>query len=269
MKNKNIEFNHFILTRFNLRAPWTHGDPDAHLGLDEGWLERRFELFEKVCLPSLVRQTETAFQWLLLLDHETPERFVKRMEEWSFKYPFFNPIYLKKEDEALILKEMNERTNFDHTRIMTRLDNDDAIRPRMIENIQSMARKYCQSNHLKRGFFISFPMGYSENLDGVYLQRFRYNPFASFVSSSDYQRTILYWDHTKITDVAPVYFKYTWPMWCQVIHDENVANTIRGIYLPWGGRRNLATHTKELKRRSFAWQCAEVWRSFKYYLFGT
>ena len=266
MKNKSTEFNHFILTRFNLRAPWTHGDPDAHVGLDEGWLERRFELFEKVCLPSLVRQTETAFQWLLLLDHETPERFVKRMEEWSFKYPFFNSIYLKKEDEALILKEMNERTDFNHTRIMTRLDNDDAIHPRMIENIQSMAHKYYKLNNLKRGFFISFPMGCSENDGGFYLQRFRYNPFISFVSLPDHDRTILYWDHTKITDVAPVYFKYTRPMWCQVIHDENVTNAVRGVYFPWGVSSEFAAGKKELNSRSLVWQCAEVWKSFKRYI---
>ena len=57
-------FGHFILTRFNVPL---HFDlpPErqaARAGLDPGWLARRFELFERVCLASVARQTEPDFQ---------------------------------------------------------------------------------------------------------------------------------------------------------------------------------------------------------------
>lgn len=256
--------DHFILTRFNVREPWT--GKSRLLGLDEGWLDRRFELFERVCLPSMARQTEKSFQWLIFLDEETPDRFVRRMDELNSEHEFLIPIYCQDRREEFVLNEMEKRKSRGNTRIMTRLDNDDAMHPRMIEETHSMARKQMKSQDLEQGFFISFPFGYSEHEGDYYLQLFRCNPFVSFVSSPDYEKTIFGWDHTKIAEVAPVICKYTWPMWGQVIHGENVANTIRGLYWPWGKYSGLMEGDGGAVTRSFGWQCKEFWRSFKRYI---
>jgi len=258
-------FDHFILTRFNVREPWT--EQTEHPGLDAGWLKRRFELFERVCLPSMARQTNKSFHWLIFLDEETPDQFVRRLDELSSEHEFLIPIYCEDRREEFVLNEMKKRTSRGNTRIMTRLDNDDVIHPRMIEDTHSIARKQIKLQDLEQGFFISFPFGYSEHESDYYLQLFRCNPFVSFVSFPDYEKTIFGWDHTKIVEVAPVIFKYTWPMWGQVIHGENVANTVRGLYWPWGKCSNLIKPDSEKAARSFAWQCREFWRSFNRYIF--
>ena len=73
-------FAHFILTRFNvpLRFDKPLGDQPKHMGIDEGWLGRRFDLFERVCLGSVQRQTEGGFQWLVFMDWATPLPFKER-----------------------------------------------------------------------------------------------------------------------------------------------------------------------------------------------
>ena len=75
-------FEHFVLTRFNvplkLEVP-AGQNPGPNRRLDAGWLTRRFDLFERVCLPSLQRQTQGAFQWLVFLDWATPVSFKERI----------------------------------------------------------------------------------------------------------------------------------------------------------------------------------------------
>lgn len=258
-------FDHFILTRFNARPPWAKCS-DEHLGVDTGWLERRFDLYEKVCLKSVACQTEKSFHWLLFMDSKTPDRFVARMDKLSAKHAFIIPIYMDFENEDIILNEMRSRSNVGCNRIMTRLDNDDAIHPSMVENIQKLAQDQGEHNDLERGFFISFPMGYSEHEGDYYLQHFRYNTFVSFVSNFEHNIPIHHWGHTEIAEVAPVFCKYARPMWCQVIHGENVSNTLRGLYWPWGRYSGLVGCRDGINARSFAWKCGEFCRSFKRYI---
>ena len=257
-------FDHFILTRFNVREPWANAT--EHLGLDDLWLERRFDLFEKTCLPSMIQQSQKSFQWLIFLDEETPGKFVARMDGLSSKYEYLIPIYCADRGEEFVLREMKDRGSASRTRIMTRLDNDDVLHPRMIEKIQKVAQSSGETKNLERGFFISFPLGYSELAGDYYLQFFRCNPFVSFVSVPEYKKTIFGWDHTKIGEVAPVVCKYTLPMWCQIIHGENVSNTVRGLYSPWGKLSGMVGREPKTSVRSFAWQCKEFGRTFKKYI---
>jgi hypothetical protein len=256
-------FEHFILTRFNvpLKFDLPPGQQPKHMGVDEGWLARRFDLFEHVCLPSVQRQTEGAFQWLVFLDWATPMAFKERMVALTVRYEFLRPVYCSQFDEAFALAEIQRREAPGNVRITTRLDNDDAIHPRLIERVQQLAHDQLPAQDLNRGFFISFPIGCAERKGDFYVQRYRYNPFTSFVSAPECARTVLGGDHRYIADVAPVVFEYSRPMWCQVIHDENVANQLRGVYWPWGGNSEFAPGVTNGFCRPVLWQCAEVVRS--------
>ena len=57
-------FEHLIITRFNLNlyARDKHDAPTR----TERWLEHRFEIFERYCLPSVAAQTNPNFRWLCL-----------------------------------------------------------------------------------------------------------------------------------------------------------------------------------------------------------
>ncbi len=260
---------HFILTRFNvpLKFDLPPGEQAPHMGVDEKWLTRRFELFERVCLASVARQTEQHFNWLVFMDWATPVVFKERMAALTVHYTFLQPIYCSQFDESLVLEEIHRREGPETVRITTRLDNDDAIHPRLIEQVQQLAQVNLSSQDLATGFFISFPIGCSEQHADFYIQRYRHNPFTSFVSSQESVTHVLSSDHRYIADVAPVVFEYCRPMWCQVIHGENVANELRGIYWPWGGSSEFAPGITNGFRRSMFWQVAEVFRSsFRYLL---
>lgn len=252
-------FEHFILTRFNvplkLEAP--AGAPaKPHPGLDTGWLTRRFDLFERVCLPSLQRQTEGAFQWLVFLDWATPVPFKERIAALTVRYEFLRPVFCSQFDEESVLAEIRRREAPGTTRITTRLDNDDALHPRMLAHVQELARQNLAAMDLNRGFIISFPVGCSERKGDFYIRREVDNFFLSFVSAPECSRTVM-------AGLAglPVVCRSERPMWCQVIHEDNVTATLRGVYWPWGGSSEFAPGITNGFRRDFFWQCAEVVRS--------
>lgn len=245
-------FGHFILTRFNvpLRFDLPPGRQAVRAGLDPGWLARRFELFERVCLASVARQTVQDFQWLVFLDEATPAAFRDRLATLAAAHSCLQPVYCDRFEEETVLPEIRRRETPDRLRITTRLDNDDAIHPFLIARVRHLARRHAPRQDLRRGFFISFPIGCCERDGDFYLQRYRCNPFASYVSAPETDRTVLGTDHRYVADVAPVVFNWTRPMWCQVIHEENVANRLRGLYWP-GGRRSefgLYTHPPATQR---------------------
>lgn len=66
-------FSHFLITRFNLNL--YERDKHAAPTRTARWLEHRFEVFERYCLPSVAAQTATDFRWLCLFDAATPEPY--------------------------------------------------------------------------------------------------------------------------------------------------------------------------------------------------
>lgn len=253
-------FEHFILTRFNV--PLKTAAPAAPAkGLDPAWLARRFDLFERICLASVDRQVEGAFQWLVFLDWATPMAFKERMAALTVRHEFLRPVYCSQFDEETALAEIRRREEPGKIRITTNLDNDDAIHPRLTEHIQREAEKQVSAQDLAKGFFITFPVGCIERKGDFYLQRDAGNPFASYVSAPETDRTVLGCDHRALAGVAPVVQVMARPLWCQVLHDDNAAVPLTGVYWPWGGDSEFAPYVTNGFRRSALWQAAEVARS--------
>lgn len=263
-------FAHFILTRFNvpLKPDPSSGPEPVRKGLDPAWLARRFDLFERVCLPSLDRQTEGAFQWLVFMDWATPVAFKERMAALTVHNGFLRPVYCSQFTDEIALMEVRRREEAGGVRVTTRLDSDDALHPRMIENVQELARTQLDSLDLKRGFFVSFPIGCSERKGDFYVRRDPWNSFVSFVSALECAQTVLAVEPARIAEVAPVLSRSLRPMWCQAVHEDNAAAPLRGIYWPWGGSSEFAPGVLNGFCRSPLWQFAEVVRSAASYLSG-
>ena len=262
-------FGHFILTRFNvpLRFDLPPGRQPARPGLDPGWLARRFDLFERVCLASVARQTAPDFAWLVFMDAATPAAFRGRLAALAAAHPFLQPVYCDRFEEATVLPEIRRRETPGRLRITTRLDNDDAIHPRLVERVRRRAERQAPRQDLQRGFYVSFPIGCCAHAGDFYLQRYRHNPFASYVSAPETDRTVLGADHRYVADVAPVVFDWTRPMCCQTIHGENVANRLRGVYWPGGARSAFGPLFPLPPSRSLIWKTAEFLRSAHAYAF--
>lgn len=258
------EFQHYLLTRFNVKlvfdmAPQAHSGKPA--GLDERWLERRFGLFETYCLPSVAAQTAADFSWLVYLDEQTPPTFRQRMDGLAARYPFLHPVYCAEFDADSLWKGIGSvERDGTAVRITSRLDNDDMLHPRYMEEVRKHAEREAGQRDLARGFFVAFPVGCCLRGRDGYVQRYRNNPFSSYVSSAGTKCTVLDVDHRYIGNGRDVVYEWTKPMWCQVIHGENVANAIRGIYWPLG--REFTRYIPcGIPARSWKWKAGEVLRS--------
>jgi hypothetical protein len=82
------EFRHYILTRFNVGL-YIAG---AELNVSpQQWMEHRLRLFVALTLPSIAGQSCQDFTWLVLMDPQTPEPFIRSLE--SCGYPNMRLIY--------------------------------------------------------------------------------------------------------------------------------------------------------------------------------
>ena len=225
MGNTTSCFQHFILTRFNILI--FNKDKEGNKVRSASWLEHRFELFERYCLPSLKNQTCQDFQWIVLFDSTTPERFKERIERYKEELPQLIPVYVRPEGgqyfPQVFRDEVVKRLNRERV-LTTYLDNDDAFDIHFVEDIQSRVTE------LPDGTFITYDSGYQYFTDYKYVMRIQYprNHFMSVIEEAGVRvKTIYgYGSHyyiSKIPDVKIEHVKNL-PIWCEIIHEKNMGN---------------------------------------------
>ena len=223
---------HFILTRFNLLL-WNK-DKEGHKVRTTKWLEHRFSLFERYCLPSLKGQTCQAFDWIVLLDSTTPERFKNKIAAYKKECPQLIPVYVEPESgrrfAQIFREEVVKRINLDLNEgrgqvLTTYLDNDDALDVRFVEDVQQRA------SALSDQTFIYYTDGLQFFTDHNYLMQIHYrrNHFVSVVESgepSEVKTIYGYGSHYYIDQIKGAKIEYVdnLPMWCEVIHEKNMGN---------------------------------------------
>lgn len=226
MIDNTKELQHFLLTRFNLFL-WQKDKRGCKVRTME-WLDHRFTLFEKYCLPSVKSQTCKDFEWIVLFDSKTPEKYKARIENYQTECPQFSPVYVEPEKgryfahifRTEILKHIGAKRV-----VTTYLDNDDALNVRFVEDLQCRAKLVCD------GTFIRYSDGYQFYTDYKYLVKIHYrkNHFVSVVENGDpamIKGIFGYGGHyyldkmkgVKIEDVKEQ------PMWCEIIHEKNMIN---------------------------------------------
>ena len=176
------EIQHFILTRFNLLL-WNK-DKEGHKVRTRQWLDHRFSLFEKYCLPSVRSQTCQEFEWIVLFDSTTPNDYKTRIVEYQKKCPQFNPILVEpvkgRYFAEIFRSEIVKR--LDAKRVVTTyLDNDDALHVGFVEDLQRRALT------VSEGTFINYNDGYQLYTDHNYMMQIHYprNHFVSVVEKGD------------------------------------------------------------------------------------
>lgn len=182
---------HFILTRFNLLI--FNKDKEGQKVRSASWLEHRFSLFERFCLSSLKNQTSQEFEWIVLFDSTTPERFKERIERYKEELSQLIPVYVRPEggrffaqifrDEVVkrISSNKNQNDNEKRRVLTTYLDNDDALDIHFVEDLQRRA------DDLSVGTFITYDNGYQLFTDYNLVMRIRYprNHFMSVVENGN------------------------------------------------------------------------------------
>lgn len=219
-------FQHYILTRFNLRATdWTITKNKEKVLTDE-WLKERFDLFENYCFSSVKNQSSQNFKWLVFFDVNTPEAYKIKVEEYSKSYENFYPFFI--DGMPNFLPEIVKNIKLLDTEkyiITSRLDNDDSIHEDYVKVIQSYFDK---QNHLAIDLIDGYTLQIGEKIR-LGFQKHLYNPFISLIEKKDDFKTVWFrsrhgsWKYEK--NIIRVKDKR---LWLGIIHSKNKVNQFEG-----------------------------------------
>lgn len=216
----------FILTRFNILL-WRRDKYNQPVR-NVQWLEHRFALFERYCLPSVIHQTCQNFVWIVLFDSKTPERFRAKIDSYQKMCPQIVPVFVEPERgryfATIFCDEMAKRLRDDRV-LSTYLDNDDALNVRFVEDSQRRA------DAMADGTFIRYSDGYQYYTEGGFMLQIHYprNHFVSVVEKGDpatVRGIFGYGGHFHIDEnkQAMIANIAGMPLWCEVVHEKNMIN---------------------------------------------
>jgi len=209
-------FIHLLLTRFSVKIAGGRCK-------ERGWLEHRFELFERFCFPSLFTQSCQNFRWLVFLDSSLPPDLRLRMDEHARKFPRLLPVYVPEFFTQTIARRSVAPLLQGHEYLITsRLDNDDGLATRFIETVQGRFEEQAFE-------FINLPHGFVFSGRNVYSWSHPANPFISLIERSANFQTVLCGCHADLLKLGPVQQVEETPGWLQVVHGQNLANGVKGV----------------------------------------
>ena len=244
-------FNHYLITRFNLRSEYWDVTKNNEQLLTDEWMDNRMWLFENFCFPSVVGQTNQNFEWLLYFDTNTKEIYKKRIlnlvaNQLNFKVFFVDamPSFMPELSKYIALRNKDKPYL-----ISTRIDNDDSIHVDFINEVQ---KRFDQQEYRA----IDFIKGYTLQIEPTYIlgkKEQLYNPFISLIEKNENPQTAFYQDHTywkrdkKVTQIGEK------RLWLSVIHQRNKINRFTGYdNVKWENLKNefiLSAQANELIKK--------------------
>ena len=218
-------FQHYIITRFNLRRDDWKTTKNDDLVLSDSWLEERFELFEDFCFPSVKNQSNQNFKWLVFFDVNTPEKYKIKIEEFKTLFGNFKPFFIDGMDAFLpSINEKVRELDQEQYIISSRLDNDDSIHKDYVSVVQS-----CFDN--QNFLAVDIVDGYGMQTGSqVYLGKMKhlYNPYISLIEKKESCKTVWHKGHTFWKYENRILRVKNKRMWLTVIHEKNKSNKFRG-----------------------------------------
>lgn len=126
-------YTHFLITRFNIKVSGLGPEGLDSSLVDEHWFEQRMKLFEMNCAPSVLRQTQINFTWLIYVDPSTDlGRFTMLKDSpVTIELVFADDFPAMKKDIISRIRAASSPYV-----ITSRMDNDDVISDMYIQTIQ-------------------------------------------------------------------------------------------------------------------------------------
>jgi len=203
-------YAHYIVTRFNLKL-WGKGP-------NQNWMEHRFKLFDRFTFPSVKAQLNQDFKWLVFFDAGTDKSWI----EPYLEYENFIPVFVETSlDRRRAFEEHLD--GIPEFLIMTRLDNDDAIREDFIARVQGEFRR-------QETEFINLARGYVWNdvRQDLYAAQVSASPFISMIQKYKGWRSIYGVQHKQACTWGHVKEIAEDPAWLIVVHGRNRLNRVFG-----------------------------------------
>lgn len=218
-------FDHYLITRFNLRNPqWDLTKNKGSLLTDE-WMDNRLWLFENFCFPSVIAQENKNFSWLLYLDVTTTAQFRDRVEKLIANYPFIKVFYI--DGMSVFQSSITAYIAQNATQpflITTRIDNDDCVSTHYIDEIQK-----CFSEQEYEA--IDIIKGYSLQIEPQFIlgkKEHVFNPFISLIERNSSPKTVWANDHTMWKKETRIQQLTEKRLWMSIIHEKNKVNEFDG-----------------------------------------
>ena len=217
------DFETIILTEFN----WGTNSK----GIEEGYLEQRFRLFDKYTFPSVNAQTDKDFVWFLYLNSKTPQRFKEMIGEYQ-KQATMRQMILAYVDSSggrpSFGYVVRNNYKFNKKWLMTlRCDNDDILANNYIEEIKKNFRPV-------NNMYIDLIRGYNLNDKTGELNAYKCRSchFLGYVENTKERifETVHNQDHSLAKNFGWMrrVDNKSYPLWCEVVHETNRVNSFRG-----------------------------------------
>ena len=207
-------FRHILITRYNITSSF--GIKAGIDPVDPVWLDHRATLFERFCAPSIRRQTTRDFEWVLLVNPDTPESYLATLRTHA------RLIFASSLDDAV--NQLAASVADDGRLLITsRIDNDDAVVPEYLAKARRMALRF----HTGKRSAVAFSHGVRVNLETSRARQLQIprSPFSTLVETAPPWRSISWYPHTVLDNAMPLTSISTAaPMWLQTLHGRNVAN---------------------------------------------
>lgn len=226
-KINTSNFDHFIITRFNLKNKDWRVDKNNNVICDDDWLRFRFDIFENTCFNSIKNQSNLNFKWLVYFDVDTPNKYKKHIKNLNEEFPQFMPLYKESNQDFLndLSKDIMCFTNKEFI-ITTRIDNDDAFHYKAIGKIQEQF-KYQTATIINLPWIVCFDLFGKRMTKHFYVS----NPFISLIErkSKDTFETIFSKQHNDWRKSHEIVNINANKAYCfQLIHERNIYNEMVG-----------------------------------------
>ncbi|MHC0055479.1 glycosyltransferase [Actibacterium sp. D379-3] len=222
---------HVLMTRFNLATPGR----EAEIRNKPDWLEGRFELFERFCLPSVGNQTTPDFTWIIYFDKDTPQPFKDRITRLQREMPFrayYTGLFPAEGWPRSLTEELGPLP--DHV-LTSRLDNDDALAVDYMARTRAAAQAHLAAAPalpLTRRAGIVITNGFIRSDSRCYRISHPCNAFTSWLESTADPSALKSAMGIAHMDAATQGGLVQVPGpggWLQVVHGGNVSNKVRGL----------------------------------------
>ena len=213
----------------------------AHLFSPER-MELRFRLFEKLCLPSLTRQSDTDFQLVVLTAESMPERYLSRLLDLLDPLPnvVCQAVGVDKLYGLLRAGYDSIPEEGESHRILFRLDDDDAVDGDFVRRTKKFAKGLLPLQGHRTPFILAYNRGFYLEGSGdsaqIYdsCERAPLSTGTSLVVPTGNKYNPYRFNHRKFAQHFNTFTDISVPSFVRTIHGDNKSNpTQMGLTHKW------------------------------------
>ncbi len=199
-------------------------------------LDFRFYIFENLCLPSLLAQTDQNFDIVLLTSTELPDWARRRMDEIVAPYPNIHVLAEAPNKHNKVVRAAYEsipHEGFSH-RAAFRLDNDDALHNGFVAHLRKLSHGLLKLHDDDVPTIIAFNHGFYIELDSDgpnkisdTIEREPLSTGTTLLSRADFHLNPYRFNHRAVAQHFNTYTEISVPGFLRTVHGENEQRVLK------------------------------------------